>query len=167
MKISPEVEKIVRGIEERIVTSKVEIAVVVDPLTGKVLHEDKGGPESVPVGLFTNAICTHNHPSARYYAPYLSDDDVYVAVTRNAVQIRAISKYGMKSSPYLSMMTRSQGHNSWPVILGTLTDPVINLFYRSYIARYGLEPTWKRILPLAGGSHPDHIVYFGGYISFR
>lgn len=166
-KVSPEIERIVRDIEARIINARVEMVVAVDPTNGNILHEGKGDAKSVPVGRLTNVIYTHNHPSGGSYTPYLSDDDVYAAVTRNALQIRAISRYGLRGSPYLSMMTRSPGHASWPVILGTLTDPVINVLYRAYIARYGLEQTWKKILPLAGASHPDHIVYFGGYISFR
>lgn len=164
--VTAEVEARVIQVEREIVKSKVEIQVVFDPETGIEVDRKTGGPVSVPASLRTGAIFTHNHPPirGRLYNPVLSRDDAVAGMTRNALQIRAVGRWYPSGRPYVSIMTRAAVQTTWPQVLGLIEHPFYKELFEFYLKYYRLEAVWKKLLPLAGESFPNHITYSAKYV---
>ena len=156
-----DLERALRSLESQLRLSRVEIAVVIDPVAIREVARVTGTWRGVSLmGLdLRDKVVTHNHP--RPGVPFPSFDDVNAGAANNALQVRVAGWWMNK--PWLTTITRDAKFKAWPAVL-----PAFDAFHvelvKSYIARYGVNPAWKKLLPMLGGSFPEWLTYWGGYV---
>lgn len=86
------VKSVINSCEKKIKNAPIEIGIIIDPKTAKILQEVEGTEFKVSFSKFKdlckNKIITHNHPSGNKSA--LSDGDIAFAFNNKPEQMRAI-----------------------------------------------------------------------------